>query len=79
MEDVYSILKQQSRHINDILAALKGNDITNDGGLVAQVKEIAERQRKTEDLTKKLKIYVMILWFAAGSVLTSYLFIIFKK
>lgn len=86
MDDIHSILKQQGRQIYDLLVAIKGDNLTNYGGIVGKVNDIAQQMdrmekqiEKTDRLTKTLKVYVMILWLAAGSVLTAFFAIAIRK
>lgn len=72
--------------VDKMYTALIGNEITQDGGLVGQIKNIDHRQNKLDERMGKMEktiikmaVYIKLFWASIGSTATAVFSLIIKK
>lgn len=80
------VMAHMRKQLDELHAALVGNSITKDGGLVERMRLLEARQDEQEALIAKLEkaltkvaIYMKLVWASAGSVATAIFSLIIKK
>jgi hypothetical protein len=79
----FIVMKMQ---VTEMYTALIGNNISKDGGLVGQIKNIDHRQDrldermgKMEKTIIKMAVYIKLFWASIGSTATAVFSLIIKK
>jgi hypothetical protein len=72
----FATMRQQ---VKEMYAALIGNPISQDGGMVKRLADVETKVSKMDKFTAKIGWQVGLLWASGGVIVTGVMAILFKK